>query len=115
MCSPSASLVESNSVSATAREPDLGAGGRGQLEVARKEVSMEVRLDDQFDRQTGRLGVADVLVDVASRVDHDRTTRRLVADQVRRLRETIEVVLREDHAGAFRLEVDRDPVDRGAP
>jgi hypothetical protein len=42
--------------------------------------------------------VVQILVDVATRVDHDCPAGRLVADQIRRLRQTVEVVLREDHA-----------------
>ncbi len=37
-------------------EGDLGAGCRGQLQVSREEVGMEVGLDDQLDGETVLLG-----------------------------------------------------------
>ncbi len=80
------------------RVGDRRAGGGGQLEMARQEVGVEVGLDHELDRQPAGLGVGDVLVDVALRVDDDRSPGRLVADQVRRVRETLQVVLVEQHA-----------------
>ena len=58
---------------------------------------MEVGLDDQFDGQAELLGVGEVLAHVALRVDDDRAPGRLVTDQVRRLRQTVQVVLDELH------------------
>ena len=40
-----------------------------------------------------------VLIDVALRVDDRRAARLLVADDVRRVRETVQIELLEDHAG----------------
>jgi hypothetical protein len=65
--------------------------------VARQEVGVEVGLDDEFDRQAGIGGVGEILGDVALGVDHDRSARRLIADQVRGVREALEVVLVELH------------------
>ena len=82
---------------------DRGAGVGGQLEVTGQEVGVEVRLQHLHDRQPVRLGVGEVLGDVALRIDDDGPTRRGVADQVARVGETAEVVLAEEH-------VDRAPV-----
>ena len=76
---------------------DLGAGGLGELEVTRQEVGMEVRLDDEFDRQARRSRITHVLVDVAAGVDDNRSAGGFIGDQVRGLREAVEVVLRELH------------------
>ena len=91
------------------READLGAGGRGQFEVAGQEVGVEVGLEHQLDGETGGRGVAHVLVDVAARVDDDGSAGGLVADQVRGLREAVEVVLGELHHATFRLRSSRTP------
>ena len=80
------------------RVGDRGAGGGGQLEVAGQEVGVEVGLDHELDRQPLGLGVGEVLGDVALRVDDDGAPGRLVADQVRRVREAVQVVLVEQHA-----------------
>ena len=58
---------------------------------------MKVRLDDQLDGHAELLGVGDVFADVALGVDDDGTAGGLVADQIRRVREAVEVVLVELH------------------
>ena len=58
-------------------------------------------LDDPLDAQMVSLRVVKVLRYVALRVDDDRAPRRFVADQVRRVREALQVVLREDQDLAF--------------
>ena len=83
---------------------DLGAGRLGQFEVTGEEVGMEVRLYDQFDGHTKFLGIGDVLADVALRIDDNGATAALVADQVRRMRQTFEVVLIELHGGVLRVQ-----------
>ena len=80
-------------------EDDLGAGRGGQLQVARQEVGVEVRLDHVGDGQPRGLGVTQVLVDVATGVHHRGQTARLVGDQVRGLREALQVVLVDLHVG----------------
>ena len=76
---------------------DPGARLAGELEVAGEEVGVEVRVDDPDDRQTARRRVVEVLRDVTARVDDDGLSGRLVADEVGRLREAVEVVLAEVH------------------
>ena len=83
-------------------EADPGPRRRRQFEVPGQEVGVEVGVDHPDDLQPVRLGIGEVLRDVAARVDHDRLPRGLVPDQVRRLRETVQVVLREDHDRAPR-------------
>ena len=73
--------------------------GRGQLEVAREEVGVEVGLEHALDREPERLGVGEVLGDVALRIDDDRSPCGLVTDQVREEGEATEFVLAEDHRG----------------
>src|ERR1700758_2456890 len=58
---------------------------------------MEVGLDDQLDGEAELLGVGEVFGHVALRVDDDRPSRRLVADEIRRVRQTVQVVLDELH------------------
>ena len=77
---------------------DLGPRLRRQLEMAREEVRVEVGLDDLLYGQTGLVGVGEVRVDVALRVDHDGAAGALVADEVRRMRQAPEEVLAEEHA-----------------
>ena len=80
------------------RVDDLGARRLGELEVTRQEVGVEVGLDDQFDGEAELRGVGEVLGHVALRVDDDGPPGRLVTDQVRRVRQTLQVVLVEQHA-----------------
>ncbi len=67
--------------------------------MAGEEVGVNMRLDDEFDAQTELVRVAQVVVDVAARVDEDGASGALIADQVRRLGQAVEVVLREVHGG----------------
>lgn len=76
---------------------DPCSGPVGQLQVSGDEVRVEVGVDHPDDGEAPCLGVRQVLRDVPSRVDDDRPAGRLVGDQVRRLGEAVEVVLREEH------------------
>ena len=76
---------------------DLRAGRLRQFQVPGQEVGVEVGLDDQFDGEAELLGVGEVLGHVALRVDDDGPPGRLVTDQVRRMRQTVQVVLNELH------------------
>ena len=74
---------------------ELGVGGRAvgdrrpcrrrQLEVTGEEVGVEVRLDDELDRQVVLDGGVQVRRHVAARVDDHRPSRARIADQVGRL------------------------------
>ena len=76
---------------------DRRAGPGRQLEVTAEEVGVHVGLDDPLDRQPVGGRLLDVELDVAARVDDDGPPGRLVADEVRGLRQAGEVVLGEDH------------------
>ena len=67
--------------------------------MAGEEVRVEVRLDDPLDAKRVLSGVDEVLLDIALRIDRDRTTSRRVADQVRRMGQAPQVVLAKEHRG----------------
>ncbi len=94
---------------------DGRSGGLRELEVPRQEVGVEMGLDDPFDGEPLRLGIGEVLADVALRVDHHRPTRRGVTDQVAEDGKAREVVLAKEHRlltwseGAFRSRIQIPP------
>ena len=55
-----------------------------------------MRLDDPLDREAAHRRVLEILPDVALRIDDDRAPGARVADEVRRVRQALEVVLLED-------------------
>ena len=59
-----------------------GAGCCSQLKMAGQEVSVEVRLDDQFDRQARNLSITNIFVDVSPRINNHRSTRGFITDQI---------------------------------
>ena len=77
-------------------EADAGPRCLGELEMPGEEVSVEVGLDDPLDLEPGGFGVGEITRDVPLWVDHHRPTGRLVADQVRGVRQAAEEVLVED-------------------
>ena len=87
------------------RELDVGAGSVGddrarsrrQFEMAAQEVGVDMCLDHTLDRQP-RLGrLIEVDGDISAGVYDYRTTGRLVTNEIRGVRQTRQVVLREDH------------------
>lgn len=82
-------------------EHDLGSGRLRELQVSGEEVGMEVGLDDVPDVEALRLGLVQVRLDVAPRVDDRCHAGLLVGDQVARVREAVQVVLRELHVSAL--------------
>jgi hypothetical protein len=86
------------------RVDDLRAGRLRQFEVAGQEVGVEVGLDGQFDGEAELRGVGEVLGHVALRVDDDGPPGRLVNDQVRGVRQTLQVVLDELHGPVLSFE-----------
>jgi hypothetical protein len=77
---------------------DLGTRALGQLRVARDEVGMHVGQEHQIDREALLLGLVEVLLDVAARVDDDRAPGGRISDQVRGLGQAGQVVLLDDHS-----------------
>ncbi len=59
---------------------------------------MQMRQQDVFDLQTVRGGEGEVLIDVPLWIHHCRDTRRFIADEIRGVREAIQVKLVQDHA-----------------
>ena len=78
------------------RKRSTAPGLLREFEVAGQEVGVEVRLDDPLDREAARRRVVEILPDVALRIDDDRATGARVADEIRRVRQALEVVLLED-------------------
>jgi hypothetical protein len=81
----------------TAPVADPGTRTGGQFEVTGDEVGVEVGVDHPLDLQPMRTGVGDVLEHVTAGVHDHGAAARLVADQVRRVGQAVQVVLREDH------------------
>ena len=65
--------------------------------MAAEEVGVDVRLDHPLDRQPRLRRLLEVHADVATGIDDDRATGRLVTDEVRGVRQARQVVLSEDH------------------
>ena len=68
--------------------------------VTRDVIRMGVRLDRANEPHAAPLGLLEVLLDRVRRVDDDRLTRALVADQVRGAPESVVDELREEHSAA---------------
>jgi hypothetical protein len=58
---------------------------------------MKVGQHDVGDPTSMGIGEGNVLIDVALRIDHGRHARLFISDQVRRVGETIEIELFQDH------------------
>ena len=70
---------------------------RRQFEMAAQEIGVDMGLDHTLDRQP-RLGrLIEVDADISAGIDDDRTTGRLVANEIRGVRQTGQIVLRENH------------------
>jgi len=71
-----------------------------QLEMTGDEVRVKVREDDMSNRQPTFRRERQVLIDVTLRIDDGSGFRLLVANQIRRVREAIEIELVEDHSSS---------------
>ena len=80
-----------------APEMDGRTGLVTQLDVTRDEVGMKMCEENIFDRVPAGLGVGEILIDVALRIDHRSRLRLLVGDHVRRMRQASEVILLNFH------------------
>ncbi len=76
---------------------DRGAHAVAKLQVSGEEIGMQVRQEHVGDSQVVRLGEGQVLVDVALRIDDRGGVRLLVADEIGRVRQAIQVELLQDH------------------
>jgi len=93
--------VEGGSTLGGPTEYDRCSRGIGQFEMPRQKIGVEVGLDHPVDRQAGRSRVVEILRHVALRVDHRGHAARGVADEIRRVRQTTEVVLLEIQGHGF--------------
>ena len=66
------------------------------------EIGVEVREEDVANLQAVPFGRIEIPLHVALRIDDDGRPALAVADEVRRVRETIEVELLEDHGRSYR-------------
>ena len=78
-------------------ETDPRAGRIEQFQMPGYEVGMEVGVDHTLDGQAQALCVVKIFGDVTARVDYDCAASAFVADQVRRMRQALDVVLLENH------------------
>ena len=78
-------------------EIDRGAGPIAQFEMTCDEVGVEVCEQDVLDLQAVLRSERQVLVDVPLRIDDGRRVCQLVTNEVRRVREAIQIKLLQDH------------------
>ena len=78
---------------------DPGAGGLGPTRWPERKSAWKCVSMTSSMVMPGPPGVGEVLADVALRVDDHGTAGGLVADQVGRVRQTVQVVLVEQHSG----------------
>ena len=72
--------------------------GLAEFQVPRQKIGMQVREHDVLDAQAVFVRKLQVARDIALRVHHDRTVRRLVGDQIGCVGEAVQIELLEDHA-----------------
>ena len=80
---------------------DAGSRTVSQLEMSGHEVCVKVGQKHVTNLQSIARGVADIALDVALRIDDSGCSTSAVADQVRCVRETIEVILLQNHQRPF--------------
>ena len=86
---------------------DHSAGLGCELEVPAEEIGVDMRLDHALDAQAMSVGVVEVDLHIAPRIDDHGPARALVADEVRRLGQAVQVVLHEMHSVPAQLLFDR--------
>ena len=95
--SPSFMATKAYSACGAGAEVDGRAATVAQLEVAGDEIGVEVGEKDVADLEAEFLGVGEVLLDVALRIDDDRRRACLVAQQIGSMGQAAEIVLFENH------------------
>ncbi len=78
-------------------EIDGDAGAIAQLEMAGDEVGVKVREEDVRDPQAVLGRESEILIDVALRIDDGSRAGAGVADEVRGVRQAIQIKLLQDH------------------
>jgi hypothetical protein len=76
---------------------DGGAGLVTQLDVTGDEVGMKMGEKNMLDRVSAGLGVREILIDVALRIDYRGRLGLFIGDHVRRMRQAGEVILLDFH------------------
>src|SRR4029077_10756987 len=71
------------------------AGAIAQLQMSRKKVCVKMRQDDMANRQTMFGRKRKVLIDIALRIDDGGCAALGVGNQIRRVRQTVEIELFE--------------------
>ena len=89
--------MKAYSADAFAPEVDRRARPVAQLQVSGHEVGVQVRQHTCSIVQAVLLRELQVLIDVALRIHHRGRARSLVADQVRGVREALQIELLEQH------------------
>jgi hypothetical protein len=75
---------------------DRRAGPVAQFQVSGEEVGVEVRKEYVRDAQVVLVGQGQILIDVPLRIDNRRDAAAFVADEIRRVRQAVQVKLMED-------------------
>ena len=78
-------------------EMDRRAATIAQFQMARHEVGMEMRQKNVADLQAEFLGVGQVLLDIALRIDDDGRRTGLVPEQIGRVGQAAQVILFQNH------------------
>ncbi len=77
---------------------DRRACAVAQFEMPGNEICVQMGEDDVFDREAVFPRVVDILINVTLWVDDDGGLRCLIADKIRCVRETAEIILLEKHS-----------------
>src|SRR5215469_11825470 len=78
-------------------ESNRGTAAVAQLQMPGDEIGMEMREEDVADGEAELCGVGQVLLDIALRINDDRSSAGLVSDEIRCVREAAQVVLLQNH------------------
>ena len=81
----------------TGAEMDRRAATVAQFQMAGYEIGVEMSEEDVTDLEAETCGVSQVLLDVALGIDDDGGRTSLVSQQIRRVCQTAQVVLFQDH------------------
>jgi len=84
-------------------EADGGAHAVAQFEMTRDEIGVKVRQEDVHDAEVVIRRKRQVLIDVTLRIDDGGRAAFFVGNDVRRMREAVQIKLFEDHVSIMRL------------
>lgn len=78
----------------------LHVGACGDLRYAAEVIVVPVCVDGVSDSQSPIPGLIEVTLDVPLRIEHERVTRLVVADEIRGMSQALQVELLEEHQWA---------------